>query len=441
MSGKETVKPTEIRVRMYQVGFGDCFLVSFYYAHALPDGRDRRNVLIDFGSTRAPKAGAPLDGVAEQISEHCSGQLDAIVLTHRHKDHISGFGLKTASGVIDGLSPRLVVRPWTEDPEAALDATGRTALATRSREFAASLAVGQTFATALGESIAAERGIRGHVKQLALDQIANKAAVDQLDSWANDGAAAYVFFGSDSRLEEFVPGVQFRVLGPPTVEQWPAVTGQRAEDPEYWMIHRRLLRESLAESGLGEATIEGAIASATKSGDIDPGPVRWLVARMQSQQLASLHRVVRTLDDALNNTSVILLIEAGHHRLLFPGDAQIENWSYALKEALSPSDRAELLGNVSLYKVGHHGSRNATPRSLFGLWGEERDADRPITALMSTLSGVHGESEATFVPRSTLVAALDRRTTLYSTNGLAADRKVIEVATSLASGSQFELVS
>ena len=50
-----SVSPYRITVRMYQVGFGDCFLLSFAYSTALPDGRRERHLLIDFGSTRWPK--------------------------------------------------------------------------------------------------------------------------------------------------------------------------------------------------------------------------------------------------------------------------------------------------------------------------------------------------------------------------------------------------
>ena len=41
--------PHEMVLRSYNVGFGDCFLLTFRYT-----GFDR-HVLIDFGSTRAPK--------------------------------------------------------------------------------------------------------------------------------------------------------------------------------------------------------------------------------------------------------------------------------------------------------------------------------------------------------------------------------------------------
>ena len=56
-----------------------------------------------------------------------------------------------------------------------------------------------------------------------------------------------------------------------------------------------------------------------------------------------------------------MLFEAGGEKLLFPGDAQIENWQYALSK---PEVRA-LLKETTVYKVGHHGSRNATPKTLW----------------------------------------------------------------------------
>jgi beta-lactamase superfamily II metal-dependent hydrolase len=55
------------------------------------------------------------------------------------------------------------------------------------------------------------------------------------------------------------------------------------------------------------------------------------VERLQAPQLRSLLRIVTALDHAMNNTSVILLIQAGDRRLLFCGDAQIENWECRMR--------------------------------------------------------------------------------------------------------------
>ncbi len=79
-------QPSSIRVRMYNVGFGDCFLLTFRYGA----GEDR-HVLVDYGSNAMPDGAGSLDGLAPRIAQDCGGKLVAIVLSHRHRDHITGF--------------------------------------------------------------------------------------------------------------------------------------------------------------------------------------------------------------------------------------------------------------------------------------------------------------------------------------------------------------
>ena len=77
-----------------------------------------------------------------------------------------------------------------------------------------------------------------------------------------------------------------------------------------------------------------------------------------------------------------------------------------------------MLKDVNLYKVGHHGSRNFTPKTLwkrFARKQKEGAADRLLT-INSTMKGKHGHSKNnTEVPRSSLVKELtnlsDYRTT------------------------------
>ena len=58
---------------------------------------------------------------------------------------------------------------------------------------------------------------------------------------------------------------------------------------------------------------------------------------------------------------------------------------------------------------------------------------------MSTLSGVHGRTEATKVPRRTLVAALKRRTGdgLWTTDGLTPEQLFVELAAPTRGGIPF----
>src|SRR5262245_14830092 len=116
--------PKQVVIFAYQVGFGDCFLLRFRYPQ-----RDR-HVLVDFGTTQMPEgAGAdPLLAIARDIAEKCNGSLEVVVATHRHADHISGFTRNTRGtgpgDIIRALKPKLVIQPWTEQPDLATDATG-----------------------------------------------------------------------------------------------------------------------------------------------------------------------------------------------------------------------------------------------------------------------------------------------------------------------------
>ncbi|GAY16837.1 hypothetical protein [Mycobacterium sp. shizuoka-1] len=440
------IKPSRTRIRMYQVGFGDCFLLTFEYPRALADGRRERHMLVDFGTTRLPRGLPRLGDTASVILEHTNNELDVLVVTHRHKDHLQGFGDAVSGPLTERLKPKLVMRPWTEDPKAAAGAEAPGRGVDARRRLVAGIRTGQELAAAI-DQMAREDGQRdlrtaaGRLAAEAEDQVANAEAIARLDALAKKShrGGIYASFGTKVPFEDFIPGVRCDVLGPPTIEESDrAVLRQRENDPsEFWLD----TIESAAASGVAKIT-----ADEEKQWDLltEPGGLgsaRWLLENLTGQQQQSLLRLVRLVDNALNNTSLILLLTVGgSRRLLFPGDAQIENWSFALKKA-QEKDRAlkEMLAEVDLYKVGHHGSRNATPKTLFGFWNEPATRSRRMTALMSTLPGVHGKSDETAVPRETLVTALDRRMTLHRTDALDGE-PFIEVVGPTSGRGGFELV-
>ena len=63
------------------------------------------------------------------------------------------------------------------------------------------------------------------------------------------------------------------------------------------------------------------------------------------------------LEQSVNNTSLFFVLEIGGLRLLFPGDAQYGAWEHVRDNP----EAMELIRNVDFYKMGHHGSHNATP--------------------------------------------------------------------------------
>jgi hypothetical protein len=135
--------------------------------------------------------------------------------------------------------------------------------------------------------------------------------------------------------------------------------------------------------------------------------------------------IVTVLDSFLNNTSLILLFEVNGKKFLFPGDAQLENWSWAL----SQKEIKSLLKDVTLYKVGHHGSRNATPKDLWNMFAKRKGQSKSgvLKTMMSTAPGVYGRTEQGKVPSDNLVKALKRESDLSNTQDLKKKRGPIVI--------------
>lgn len=429
--------PVAVEIRSYQMGFGDCFLLSIEY-----DAGAKKHVLIDFGSTRLPRGavGDHMMKVAEDIREQSGGKLTAVVATHRHKDHISGFA-KTRTGgpgaVIAALQPDLIIQPWTEDPDLAVDAEGPVAIEapadTRHMMAAVrSLAAMQTVASNYVDEArrnhqymrSIDQRLKEQIEFIGDDNISNRLAVTNLMEMGRAGTAEYLHAGKDSALSGLL-GVDVHVLGPPTVEQDARVRKQAARDPgEYWHLAAHAADAvPVGARGRIEPLFPDHVV-ARRAGEF-PVAARWLVRRLREMRGSQMLQIVRALDKAMNNTSLILLFRIGTKSLLFPGDAQIENWRYALEHREMAESRA-LLADVDVYKVGHHGSLNATPRSLWARFtrkSDKKDDPQRLHTLLSTMPRVHGcASERTEVPRTTLVSALNRESNLQTTQSLAADR-------------------
>jgi hypothetical protein len=210
------------------------------------------------------------------------------------------------------------------------------------------------------------------------------------------------------------------ILGPPTISQKAGVARQNPNNPtEYWHFagfwNLRAMTSQMTAAA-PETILPGAAQLDPKQVPIEN---RWFVRRMKAMRGDQLLRIVRAMDDALNNTSVILLFKAGSKKFLFPGDAQWENWEYAL------SKRAGDLKDVDVYKVGHHGSLNATPKTLWNGFAKrsasENEVGRLCTVMSTRSDSKHGHRENdSEVPRDKLVTELRARSTLRTTQELEA---------------------
>jgi hypothetical protein len=411
------MKPKKLTFRSYQVGFGDCFLLTFHY-----DGKTHdRHVLIDFGSTGQKKSHGEnlMLRVAQDIKKETGGKLHAIVATHRHKDHISGFATNakgTASGdIIASCNPDVVIQPWTEHPKARVNAKQAPATMTKTQSFVSSLRsmheiAGSVLIEAERRKSVLGKTLHRELTFLGEDNLSNMSAVENL---MNMGKRHYYLnYGARSGLESVLPGVKIRVLGPPNLKQSEEITSQRSKDEdEFWQL------QAMSNKFVIQKNPHLFNGARTYSPANAPGATRWFVQRVRALRGEQLLSIVRALDKVMNNTSLILLFEVGGKKLLFPGDAQIENWSYALSKPAV----MRMLAGVDLYKVGHHGSRNATPRTLWNGFKKrsEKQTKNRLETFCSTMPGKHGKSVSkTEVPRKTLVAALKTFSNYHTTEEL-----------------------
>ena len=356
------MKPVAARLRMYNVGFGDCLLLTLSYPRA------KRHVLIDFGSTLPAQAITQL-AIARDVARETNGQLDAIVATHRHEDHVGGFATRKdgrgAGDVVAALHPRVVVQPWTEAPPAALSAPARTM---QSGLHSAHAVVGASHET--------------------------RRAVNNLAKMGAAGIAEYVHAGQRATaLAKVLPGVEVTVLGPAL----PTARANRMQDAQdYWRFQARAGALTLPGEGLPFEAARGPV----------PARLRWIMRQMDAARGRHVRDVRGAVDAAENDTSLILLLRVGNTRLLFPGDAQTETWASILQDARIRRE----LSQVDVYKVGGHGSLAATPKALWTNFARRRHG---LITLLSTKASRPTKK----VPHPTLLQALRDESTLHATVG------------------------
>jgi len=226
------IVPIEAVIFAYQVGFGDCFLLRFVYSD-----QSKKHILIDFGTTGLPHSVADnqMIIIANDIASKCAGTLDAIVATHRHADHISGFATKTngkgSGDIIRALKPKVVLQPWTEDLSLATDATAPKALAHPSlRAHSLGMQSMHTTAERILDQLTINRSsfstsLADNIRFIGEDNLANKSAIKNLSTMGSK-KPIYTYHGGTSGLSSILPGVKTHVLGPPTLKQTDSIRNQ-----------------------------------------------------------------------------------------------------------------------------------------------------------------------------------------------------------------------
>lgn len=355
-----------IRIRMYRVGFGDSFLIE------LPARDGPKYILVDCG-VHARGDIHTIQSVVQDIAAVTGETLAILIATHAHQDHVSGFG--SMESQFSRFKINEVWLPWTENPK------DRDAASLRRKQLALLGTLRDHLAAAAPNSPAAEA-----VQNMSVDQ----RAMDALHSGFGVGAKVRYLEAGQDDLEApgDINGLIVKVLGPPRAPEFLAKM-----NPPASQHYLRLDARGRAVSANGVQPFEGKWK--VKRG-YRGAPVAEDEKTLIENTTAPLSDLAFALDQAVNNTSIVVLFEYRGHNLLFAGDAQYGNWKFWLDQANSD----EILHQVDFYKVAHHGSVNATPKSAL-----ERMGDGNLAAMVST-QNVPWPS----IPEKKLMQALDKRT-------------------------------
>lgn len=421
MAAKPAVN--SVKVRMYRHGFGDCFLLSFF--------RDKERVftmLIDCGIKYNTKSeDVPIEDVIADLKTTLTPeggthpQLDVLVISHEHWDHISYFHPTRSPDFFADFEIGQVWLAWTENPEddeavtinsrlrAGAAALHMAAVRLREEERAE---VEQTKGLYLGGAIAAARGEFNQALDdvLGFYGVTSRKKVSESGIEYKDGEISIMtqqalehiiklgtrtgkvqYFSPGSTVEPgLLPrGVNVYVLGPPRSSLMNKSDPSPGAAKETYLSIDGTGFTSFIDGMLGLGAADGGLPPRD---DASPFGAGVGISRDQAPadpffqstyfDAAEAYRKIEhswldiagqfalQLDNAINNTSLVLAIELAESGkvLLFPGDAQVGNWlswhdhEWEVTDGSTTRTRtaSDLLKRTVLYKVSHHGSHNAT---------------------------------------------------------------------------------
>jgi beta-lactamase superfamily II metal-dependent hydrolase len=378
-----------VRVRMFRVGFGDFFLLT------VPAAAGEKHILIDCG-VHAKDLGTMRDAVS-QMAQACNSQLALIIVTHRHADHISGFG--TCKDIFRKINVERVWMSWFEDPKNPDAKQLQSSLTAMAAQVHLSL-------RARGSSpddplVSMAENITGTMS--AAGQAGNQEALAVIHGgFANTPAYTYYKAGDAPALppDLVAAGLAARILGPPI-------------DPQLVSQMTNKNQQYLAAGASSDDNKFQPFAPQFKGaeGDYPARAFRYrhfnkiaeLIDGIQPDTLAAK---AAAADNTLNNQSLVVLFSFRGKNLLFAGDAQWGNWenflyggAYGTPGHTEPTKEAQdILGKIDFYKVGHHGSANASPMDAVGA------LRLGCVGMCSTQPGAYNQ-----VPRGPLLSALGQR--------------------------------
>ena len=390
-----------VTVRMYRQGHGDCFLL------VLPrkGGGDAVYVLIDCGY----KPGSPgflahenkIGDIVANIREATGDHLDLMIVTHEHQDHLNGIWKKTKPYFGDFTIDEAWMA-WTEDPadDIANELRARhkdvlVRLTAARNKLALAVSPDDPALNRIDALLSLELGGEGEDRALAAADPAdsvNKQAMKLVKDKAKQNRGVEFLSPGGKRLT--IPGseeVGVYVLGPPRdpdllrdedpvgAEGFPrgsgahglsfaaAVSADGTERKSPFTSRHCIPMAKVVDGSEKFFTDHyGRPADVTAESDMAEAPDNAAWRRIDNEWLYSAETLALSMNTGVNNTSLVLALELPKSGkvLLFAGDAQRGNWiswaDHSWETDGTTTTTRDLLANTVLYKVGHHGSHNAT---------------------------------------------------------------------------------
>ena len=446
-----------LKVRMYRVGFGDFFLVT------VPTSRGNQFILIDCGVFKGTSGTGDIGSIVAAVDDMhktTKGKLALVIMTHRHADHIAGFSKADFSK----FEASLVWMPYWEKFNAdkgkkstaksfAADGANLSEQEDENEAFNLQLDI-----NALATNLAMQFGSRTDPDaKEALAQLANATGIEDFSVAANGkkktgggNAAAlhvlktqlgdngkrvrYYAAGDEPELPDELKGLTATILGPPPkkAKAFLALTDLKKGVGQYL--------DSMTDGDEGRKSIEpfpqewtAVLERDYKPRDLRDNEIRYddAMKAVESSQPDMLAAAASKIENFLNNQSLVVLFEFGGKKLLFAGDAQAGNWEYWLFKMSEPikdptkagdivEESKELLQTIDFYKVGHHGSTNATPIQMVETATDRPAGSKGFVSMCSTEDDVYGNRDkSTEVPRTLLMDALGKGSCLVRSDAIA----------------------
>lgn len=438
LDDSKPLRGARARIRMYRVGLGDCFLLSVNESGTI------RHMLIDcgmFAGSRIETNKAEKDlqlEIVNDIAGETNEKLDVVVVTHEHMDHVSIFN--SGKNLFQGIAMPEAWFGWLEgDTDAAKDLrskyellethltaalAGLTQLAGAEKTFytdvhqgAASVAEflgfnadGSRLMEDGSNGFAAGNGNAAAAKPI---KPLPRAAIDYVKQRASRKK-----FGSPGDEWSFA-GLKVYVLGPPPAEKQLRIMERANATYDAALAALGVAADGSepldVQSPFGEQwrqPVHGLAQTLSVDECVVDDDIKGIVSkycdprdawrRIDMQALDSTPTLALQMDNYVNNTSLALAFEFPNKDvLLFPGDAQVGNWDWWFK--IEKFDVRDLLARTIFYKVGHHGSHNATLKDALELM---RHPD--LVAMMPTNEAFAKNSKHWEMPaRNLRVALLD----------------------------------